>query len=89
MDANTDTEEDEWAKLSIGEKLNELGFELKDKMSDSLFTADQKETLHGALDMLAGAISVGHTTLEKTVTSDDCGPCKEVTELWNELLKVE
>ena len=81
-------EEDAWAKLLVGEKLSELGFELKEPMSDALFSEDQRETLHGAVDMLAGAISVGHSTLEKTVVSE-CEICKEVTEEWNELLKVE
>lgn len=80
--------EDAWAKSNLSEKLGELGFDMDTPIDETKLTQDQKDTLHGALDMLAGAISVAHTTLEKTAASD-CAVCVEVTTVWNELLKVE
>lgn len=81
-------EDDAWAKMSISEKLSDLGYDLDTPIDEAKLTEDQRETLHGVCDMLAGAISVGHSTLEKTAASD-CDVCKVVTEEWNEVLKVD
>lgn len=80
--------EDAWTKATLTEKLAELGFDMDKPLDETKLTDEQKETLHGAIDMLVGAISVGHSTLEKTAASE-CAICVEVTEIWNELLKVE
>lgn len=89
----TTEEEKDWDKLSVEEKLTELGFGagLGDTaFAEGALTQDQLERLHGVLDIAGGSIGAAHDTLEKTVgNAEQCAVCKDVSDLWNELLKTE